>query len=312
VNRLRVTIASEHCYPAGVGGIASGRVFDCLAKGIAELGHEVTCVLNGSLVPLPHGVTLASEVPAETDIVHVADPMLIQKLGVSGRPWLRTRHVDSTLNGIPRTAAPNTIYVSRTLASNYGSDCYVWNGVDPDEFFYSEEKHDYVLFLCGLERAAAKGFDIALAAAREAGVRLVVGGSSRDPSVVERFSEMCAEKGVEYAGEVWGVRRATLLAGARALLFPTQWNESFGLVMAEALMSGTPVISSGNGACPELITADVGFVCQGVEDYARAILRAHEIAPAGCREKAMRDFHYRRMAAEYVKKYRQFLARGTP
>ena len=99
-------------------------------------------------------------------------------------------------------------------------------------------------------------------------------------------------------------------AGAKALLFPTQWNESFGLVMAEALMSGTPVISSSNGACPELITPDVGWICNGPEDYARAILRAHEVAPAKCREKAMRDFHYRRMAVEYVVKYEQFLRCG--
>jgi glycosyltransferase involved in cell wall biosynthesis len=311
MSRLRVSILSEHWYPASVGGMASGRVFDCLARGLAELGHEVTCVLSGGLIPLPHGVTLESEVPAETDIVHVADPTLIQKLGVSGRPWLRTRHVDSTIRGIPRTTAANTIYVSRTLASDYGSDCYVWNGVDPDEFFYSDAKQDYVLFLCGLERAAAKGFDIAMDAARQAGVRLVVGGSSRDRALMARFSEMCAEKGVEYAGEVWGTRRAALLAGAKALLFPTQWNESFGLVMAEALMSGTPVISSNRGACPELITPDVGFVCQGTEDYARAILRAHEIAPSVCRGKAMRDFHYRGMAAEYIKKYQQFLKCGV-
>jgi glycosyltransferase involved in cell wall biosynthesis len=311
MSRLRVTIVSEHWYPASVGGLASARVFDCLAKGVAELGHEVTCVLSGNLIPLPQGVTLVSEVPAETDLVHVADPTLIQKLGVSARPWLRTRHVDSTLHGIPRTAAPNTIYVSRTLAANYGSDCYVWNGVDPDEFIYSETKQDYVLFLCGIERAAAKGFDIALAAAREAGVRLVVGGSSRDGELVDRFSEMCAEKGVEYAGEVWGTRRAALLAGAKALLFPTQWNESFGLVMVEALMSGTPVISSSHGACLELITPDVGFVCRQTEDYARAILKAHEIAPEACREKAMRDFHYRRMAADYVTKYQHFLNHAT-
>ena len=300
---MRVTIASEHWYPASVGGMASGRVFDCLAKGLTELGHEVTCVLSGSLIPLPQGVTLASEVPAGTEIVHVADPTLIQKLGVSGRPWLRTRHVDSTLHGIPRTVAPNTVYVSRTLAANYGSDCYVWNGIDPGEFLYSESKQDYVLFLCGLERAIAKGFEIAVSAAQAAGVRLVVGGSSRDRELVARFSRTCAENGVEYAGEVWGARRATLLAGAKALLFPTQWNESFGLVMAEALMSGTPVISSDRGACPELITPEVGFVCQEFEDYTRAIRRAEEIAPSACREKAMRDFHYRRMAAEYVKKY---------
>jgi glycosyltransferase involved in cell wall biosynthesis len=311
MSRLHVCIADDHWYPASIGGMASGRIFDCLAKGLAELGHQVTYVISGCLVPLPRGVTLATQAPDDADIIHVANPVMLDKLQVAHRRWVRTRHVDSSLRGIPRVALPNTIYVSRTLAGIYGSSHYVWNGIDPDEFLYSEPKQDYVVFLCGLDRAAEKGWRIALCAAREAGVRLVLGGSSRDPAVVDRFARECAENGAEYAGEVWGARRAALLAGARALLFPTQWNESFGLVMAEALMSGTPVIASNRGACPELITPDAGFVCDATADYARAILRAHQISPAACREKAMRDFHYLRMAAEYVVKYRHFLAEGV-
>jgi glycosyltransferase involved in cell wall biosynthesis len=307
MSRLHVTIASEHWYPASVGGLASGRVFDCLAKGLVELGHEVTCILSGSLVAPPRGIRLACAVPTDTDLVHLADPRLLPKLDLGSRPWIRTRHVDSSLRGIPRVAEPNTVYVSRSLAETYGSDCYVWNAVDPDEFLYSEEKHDYVLFLCGLERAEAKGFQIAAEAARAAGVRLIAAGSSRQPAVVARFAATCAEFGAEYVGEVWGARRASLLAGARALLFPTQWNESFGLVMVEALVSGTPVIASDRGACPELITPDVGFICRTRDEYVRAIRSAHEIAPAACRQKAVRDFHYRRMAEQYVEKYRLFL-----
>jgi glycosyltransferase involved in cell wall biosynthesis len=193
----------------------------------------------------------------------------------------------------------------------YGSDNYVWNGIDPDEFLFSETKSDYVLFLCGLDRADAKGWPIALRAARDAGTRLVLAGSSTRPEVVHRFTRECADHGVEYAGEVWGARRARLLAEARALIFPTQWNESFGLVMVEALMSGTPVICSDQGACPELITPDVGFVCRDEADYARAIARSHEISPAACRAKAMRDFHYRAMSAAYVEKYCGFLRAYT-
>lgn len=307
MNRLHVCIADEHWYPASIGGMASGRIFDCLAKGLAELGHCVSYLISGCLVPLPAGVHRVCEVPADADIIHVAEPSLIEKFGLASRPWVRTRHVDSSLRGIPRTALPNTIYVSRTLAVKYGSENFVWNGIDPDEFLYSEDKQDYVLFLCGLDRAVAKGWDIAFAAARQAGVRLVLGGSSPDPRVTARFIRICAENSVEYAGEVWGARRAALLANARALLFPTQWNESFGLVMAEALMSGTPVISSSHGACPELISPDVGFLCDSIDAYADAIRRAREIPPAACRAKAMRDFHYRSMAAAYFEKYRQFL-----
>ena len=78
--------------------------------------------------------------------------------------------------------------------------------------------------------------------------------------------------------------------------------------MAEALMSGTPVICSNNGACPEIVTADVGFVCATEDDYRQALLRLDEIRPDACREKALRDFHYLRMAADYVIEYQKEIA----
>jgi glycosyltransferase involved in cell wall biosynthesis len=73
--------------------------------------------------------------------------------------------------------------------------------------------------------------------------------------------------------------------------------------MVEALMSGTPVICSDRGACPEIITKDVGFVCRYEPDYLNAIRRIGEINPQTCREKAMRDFHYLRMTRDYVAEY---------
>src|SRR5205085_5150811 len=85
--------------------------------------------------------------------------------------------------------------------------------------------------------------------------------------------------------------------------FPTRVNEAFGLGMAEALMSGTPVICSDKGACPEIISPDVGFVCRTDRDYLLALRNLAKISPQACREKAMREFHYRRMAADYVAEY---------
>jgi glycosyltransferase involved in cell wall biosynthesis len=102
---------------------------------------------------------------------------------------------------------------------------------------------------------------------------------------------------------VRGRQKAELLAGARAFLFPTRVDEAFGLGMVEALMSGTPVICSDRGACPEIITRDVGFVCRYEPDYLNAIRRVGEIKPQTCRDKAMRNFHYLRMAKDYLGEY---------
>ena len=79
--------------------------------------------------------------------------------------------------------------------------------------------------------------------------------------------------------------------------------------MAEALVSGTPVICSNRGACQELISPEVGFVCATEQDYLAAIDRVHLIKPADCREKVMREYHYLRMARDYVEQYRQEIGR---
>jgi glycosyltransferase involved in cell wall biosynthesis len=70
-------------------------------------------------------------------------------------------------------------------------------------------------------------------------------------------------------------------------------------------MSGTPVICSDKGACPEIITRDVGFVCRYERDYLDALRRLPQISPQTCRNKAMQNFHYLRMAQDYIAEYQK-------
>jgi glycosyltransferase involved in cell wall biosynthesis len=148
-----------------------------------------------------------------------------------------------------------------------------------------------------------KGLSTALDLCRRAGARLAVAGSSWDARLVGEIAQLCKERGADYQGAIWGTRKAELFARAKALLFPTALNEGFGLVMVEALMSGTPVICSNNGACPELISEDVGFVCSNESEYLEAIQKVSDISPQACRDKAMKEFHYLRMAAGYAREY---------
>ena len=68
------------------------------------------------------------------------------------------------------------------------------------------------------------------------------------------------------------------------------------------------MICSDKGACPELISPDVGFVCRDDRDYVAALRNLPRISPQACREKAMREFHYQRMARDYVTEYEKELA----
>jgi glycosyltransferase involved in cell wall biosynthesis len=309
---MRIDICSNfHRYPAaraplGDRGQAGYRVLDLIAKGVAELGHDVLYYLpRGLIAPLPLGITHTTEMSYDADIIHYQNGILEDDVTDTGElPWVRTCHTDLQLRNVSRNVAkPNWVYVSRTLAALYGSNRYVLNGVDPSDHIYSEAKDDYILFMCDLRRASNKGFNVALELCRGLGFKLIVAGGSVDVNDIEALRVESAGADVELRGEVWGSEKAELLAAARALLFPTRVNEAFGLVIAEALMSGTPVIASDRGACPELVTSDVGFVCSTMDDYRHAFASLDAIEPRDCREKAMRDYHYLRMAREYVAEY---------
>jgi glycosyltransferase involved in cell wall biosynthesis len=157
--------------------------------------------------------------------------------------------------------------------------------------------------MASLEWAYHKGLDTALHLAKLLGFKLVVAGTGKTDKVIEETAELCASAGADFVGDVRGAAKANLLAGARALLFPTRVNEAFGLVMAEALMSGTPVICSDKGACPELISPEIGFVCATEREYAEAFERIDEIEPQACRNKAIADYHYLRITKDYIREY---------
>lgn len=316
---MRILLSSEHRYPA-FGAVGSGRhprtypsgsgfwIHDMLMKGLTELGHEVFYFLpHGAAVPLPKGATLVSKPVWDADILHTIsdrDPRLVHEWDARGRPWVATCHIDMRTVGMAQPdSTDNWIFVSRTLALLHGRTRYVHNGIDPDACIYSEQKQDYFLFMSSMDWEMKKGLDIALSLAARHGLKLIVAGTGNNYKRIMRITSLCREIGAEYVGDVRGKRKAELLAGAKAFLFPTRIDEAFGLGMVEALMSGTPVICSDQGACPEIITRDVGFVCRYEPDYLNAIRRINEISPRACREKAMRDFHYLRMARDYVAEY---------
>jgi len=336
---MRILLYARHRYPArrddGTGlrprpdpSGAPNHVNDLLARGLAEQGHAVDYLLPAGFEgPLPEGVRHVTRVPTEVDVHH--------NLCVAGRPWVVTvhayrppagyldRYIDGALVPDPaRDARPpyelprNGICVSRTLARSFGGTRYVHNGVDPADFAFSETKGDYLLFMAGMQGPAypdmyrRKGLELALELSLEMGFELVVAGTARERAVTEQVAALCRRAGARYVGDVRGPRKAELLASASALLFPTRLNEGCPLVIAEALLSGTPVISSDRGSCPELITSEVGFVCSDAAAYRRAIENVASISPRACRAKALQDFHYRRMAADYVREYESELHRN--
>jgi glycosyltransferase involved in cell wall biosynthesis len=318
---MRLLLSSNRSYP-GFGMLGSGphpREFpsgsgyfiqDLLLKGLAELGHDVFYLSRDeAAAPLPAGATWVSEPIPDADILHTVayhDEQLVLELESGKKPWVTTCHIDREVRGrerIPTTE--NWIFVSRTLAELHGRSRYVLNGIDPSQYIFSETKDDYLLFMSAMDWGIEKGLEVALALSQRLGFKLVVAGTGTRYEIINQTLAMCREANAEYVGDVRGQRKAELLAGAKAFLFPTKVNEAFGLGMVEALISGTPVICSDKGACSEIISPDVGFVCANEDDYVSAIAAIGEISPHACREKAMKDYHYLRMAADYVVEYQK-------
>ena len=94
------------------------------------------------------------------------------------------------------------------------------NGIDPSRYIYSETKDDYFLFMSTMDWGAEKGLDEVISLSAEMGFKLVIAGTGKDYESIRRVAEMCRQVGAEYVGDVKGQRKAELLAGAKAFLFP--------------------------------------------------------------------------------------------
>jgi glycosyltransferase involved in cell wall biosynthesis len=274
-----------------------------LAKGLVELGHDVFYLLEGLKEKLPSGMQFVCEPTMEADIFH--------NINSAQKPWVQTCHRDPAIKNRQALFDQNhTIYVSKTLAQACNSDRYVLNGLDPADYIYSEAKDEYLLFICWLDWAHMKGLNLAISLAQKMGFPLIVAGGSSFPDQIKKIHQQCKSANVQFVGDVDGPEKARLYSQAKALLFPTQVkNEAFGLVMAEALLSGTPVICSNMGACPEIISDEVGFVCANNDDYIYAIENVGQILSKNCVQKAVNEFHYLAMAKNYVLEYERELAK---
>jgi glycosyltransferase involved in cell wall biosynthesis len=182
----------------------------------------------------------------------------------------------------------------------------VHNAIDVDAFTFEPDKDDYALFLGRL--TPDKGAHIAAAAARRAGQRLVIAGRVEEPQQREYFErrvEPLLGDGIEFAGEAdWDSKRS-LLAKAKVLLCPLLWDEPFGLVLVEALASGTPVIAFPRGAAPEIIDDGVtGALVKDAAEMARA-MGTVDIDPWACREAAAARFDVPKMVEGYDRTLRR-------
>lgn len=179
----------------------------------------------------------------------------------------------------------------------------------PDSGMYSAEGGDYLLFLGRI--CPEKGPVRAIEIAKRAGVTLKI-AAKVDPADQQYFDTIVKplldHPLIEFIGEVGDRGKFELLSRARALLFPIDWPEPFGLVMIESMSVGTPVLAWRNGSVPEIIKDGVtGVIVDGVDDAVLAVDSIRRLSRAGVRRHYENNFTVSHMAARYEAAYEALL-----
>lgn len=181
----------------------------------------------------------------------------------------------------------------------------VYHGLPPDLYEYHESSDNYFAFLGRI--SPEKRVDLAVEIAEQTSVPLKI-AAKIDP-VDERYFQkeiepLLTAPSVDFVGEISEDEKRQFLGNARALLFPIDWPEPFGLVMIEALACGTPVVAYRRGSVPEIIEdGETGFVVDTLQDAVDSAHRIPTLSRRRCREAFERRFTVERMASDYLNVY---------
>ena len=187
----------------------------------------------------------------------------------------------------------------------------VYHGLPPDSFSFQPRPDDYFVFIGRISPEKRVDRAIAIAEACGCPIRIAAKIDPVDRAYFDReIAPLFSRPLATFVGEIDDAGKGAFIGGARALLFPIDWPEPFGLVMIEALACGVPVIAFRAGSVPEIIDHGVtGFVVDSLEEAVEAARRIDSIDRATCRAVFERRFGVTRMASDYLRIYHQQIAR---
>ncbi|MFN8035197.1 MAG: glycosyltransferase family 4 protein [Acidimicrobiia bacterium] len=316
--------------PTGYGGIEL--VVALLADGLVEHGHDVTLFASGGSRTKATLVSPLAEPPDPSllgsvwydafhatasylhsddfDVIHDHSGIIGPAIGaVRGRP-----PVVHTLHG-PWTGQARAYYeliherlhlvaiseAQRADGPDLRYAATVHNGIDLSSYGYRAEKDDFLVYIgrANPDKGPVRAIEIA----RRAGRPLKMILKRNEPPEREYYTsvvEPMLGSDVEVVANIPHDTKVDLLGRARAMIFPIQWMEPFGLVMTEAMACGTPVVTTNWGAAPELVDDGVtGFRRDTDDELVEALARIDDISPEACRDRVERLFSAEAMVRGY-------------
>lgn len=308
-------------------------VLPVIPKGIVDMPPEENAVFYeiALLTQLVHSVRKIHE---NYDIIHnhSAPEFLLSLIeNELKRPLVTTVHlqttpyVQQTLAQFKKTHFVPISQNQRTLLNNSNITRTIYNGIDTGAFSYYEHKEDYLFWLGRLARAKnpdgsfmdPKGVRWAIQLARETNQRLLLAGAVEDRQFYDKDVKPYLSDTIRWIGPIQakqGMERkeiVRLMQRAKAFLMTINWEEPFGLVMAEAMSCGTPVIGFRRGSVPELVVnGKTGFVVDpldGIAGLIQAVSDIGSINPVDCRKHVEKYFSTSIMVNNYASLFKDLL-----
>ncbi|MCX8130422.1 MAG: glycosyltransferase [Clostridia bacterium] len=298
--------------PKNYGGIE--RVVYDLTEELVKSGHEVYLYAPHGSRTSAHLIPYQSKSPDITDFVLQTLPSGVDLIHDHTHPsFMGIKNPDiptvCTIHDTRLNPVKYPVYLSRRALQVIGGNrgFYVYNGIDIREYEYCWKKEEYLLFMGELRWH--KGILHALDIAEKTGKKLVIAGPVFywDYFENEIKPRMKKNPNVQYVGAVGGKERQQLFKKAECMVFPTSWDEPFGLVMIEAMACGTPVVALSNGAVPEVMKGFPELACHSADDMVKKVIEKKFPDSIELRGYVERNFSARSMADKYIELYRKIL-----
>ena len=284
--------------------ITTAKLFATISK-----GYEEDSSVDPRVVSCLH-ISEVFERASEFDLIHNHfDFLPLTYSRLVSTPVLTTIHGFSSPKIMPvYYKYKNGYFVSisnsdRVEGLNYLATIY--NGINLKEFTFSETPGDALLVYGRIH--PEKGFHLAIEVAKKTGRRLIIAGFIQDRRYFEEEIVSHVDgKNIEYVGTVSVEGRDDLLKKAYAVLHLNTIPERFGLVMAESMAAGVPVIAMDLGSCREVIAdGRTGFLVNDVDEAVKAVEKIPEISRQACRQRVEEKFSLDVMVENYEKVYHQ-------
>lgn len=184
----------------------------------------------------------------------------------------------------------------------------VYNGIDTSQFDFIDRPGGYMLYFGRIH--PEKGAHLAVEVAKRTGKRLVIAGLVQDEHYfAEQVSPHIDGKQIQYVGNVGPADRNRLLGNASVLLHLIDFDEPFGLSVAEAMLCGTPVVAINRGSMPELVVdGKTGFLVSHVDEAVQSLRKLPALSRGDCAQWAMERFSQDMMVNRYLEIYQRVLA----